>query len=184
MTTKLEAINIMLSCIGQAPLNSLEGTKSSFTVSAENILNTETKRIQLEGWYFNTEKNYILTPDKNKNIKIPDDIIEVRTKSRRYVVRNKKIYDNLKHTFEINCPLDTEVVLKLDFENMPEVAQTYAYMSAAYKFAKRELGSEKACIYTQEDLTEAKHAMLQHELEIGRYTMIPDFYNGNIRGEL
>ena len=41
MTTKPEAINTMLSCIGQSPLNSLEGTKSYFTISAEKILNDE-----------------------------------------------------------------------------------------------------------------------------------------------
>ena len=184
MTTKLEAINIMLSCIGQAPLNTLEGTKSYFTVSAENILNAEVKRVQLEGWYFNTEKRYTLTPNVNGIIDIPDDILEVRCPYFRYVVRNKKLYDTKLHTFKIMKPIIIEVVLKLDFENLPEVAQTYIYMAAAYKFVKREFGSDKTCIYTQEDLAEAKRLMLQHELEISNYTMIPDFYNGNIKGEL
>ena len=184
MTTKLEAINIMLSCIGQTPLNTLEGTKSYFTVSAENILNAEVKRVQLEGWYFNTEKFYQLTPDINNEIKIPDDILEIRCPVFRYVVRQKKVYDTWMHTYKIDRPIKIEVVLKLNFEDMPEVAQTYTYMSAAYKFVKREFGSEKTCIYTQEDLIEAKRIMIQHELEIGNYTMIPDYYNDNIKGEL
>ena len=65
MTTKLEAINTMLSCIGQAPLNTLEGTKSYFTIAAERILEDEVKRIQLQGWDFNSEDDYQLNPDVN-----------------------------------------------------------------------------------------------------------------------
>ena len=71
MTTKLEAINTMLSCIGQSPLNTLEGTKSYFTISAEKILEDETKRIQLQGWDFNSEDFYQLNPDVNNIIKVP-----------------------------------------------------------------------------------------------------------------
>lgn len=184
MTTKLEAINTMLSCIGQAPLNTLQGTKSYFTISAENILNTETKRVQLEGWYFNTEKNYPLIPDNKNIIHVTDDILRIKFPNYRYVVRNKKVYDTYLHTFEIDKPLRAEVIFDLGFENLPEAAQSYIQISAAYKFVKREFSSEKPCIYTEEDVLEAKQTLIQHELEIGHYTMIPDYYNGNIRGDL
>lgn len=184
MTTKLEAINTMLSCIGQAPLNSLNGTKSYFTISAEKILNDEIKRIQLQGWDFNSEDNYPLVPNTNNEIVIPSNLIMINMPSyykNRYVVRNNKLYDKQEHTFTINKTLYASVVFCLEFEELPEVAREYAKMSAAYKFVKRELGSEKACAYTQEDLSEARIALEQHELEIGDYTMIPDMYNGNIR---
>ena len=57
----------MLSCIGQSPLNTLEGTKSYFTIAAEKILEDETKRIQLQGWDFNSEDFYqlsVIGPDR------------------------------------------------------------------------------------------------------------------------
>ena len=184
MTTKLEAINTMLSCIGQSPLNSLEGTKSYFTISAEKILNDEIKRIQLQGWDFNSEDNYPLVPNTDNEIVVPSNLIMINLPSclrNRYVVRNGKLYDKQEHSFKINKTLYASVVFSLEFEELPEVAKEYAKMSAAYKFVKRELGSEKACAYTQEDLSEARIALEQHELEIGDYTMIPDMYNGNIR---
>ena len=184
MTTKLEAINTMLSCIGQAPLNSLSGTKSYFTISAEKILNDEIKRIQLQGWDFNSEDNYPLVPNTDNEIVVPSNLIMINMPSyykNRYVVRNGKLYDKQEHTFKINKTLKASVVFCLEFEELPEVAREYAKMSAAYRFVKRELGSEKACAYTQEDLSEARIALEQHELEIGDYTMIPDMYNGNIR---
>ena len=184
MTTKLEAINTMLSCIGQAPLNSLSGTKSYFTISAEKILNDEIKRIQLQGWDFNSEDNYPLVPNTDNEIVVPSNLIMINMPSyykNRYVVRNGKLYDKQEHTFKIDKTLKASVVFCLEFEELPEVAREYAKMSAAYRFVKRELGSEKACAYTQEDLSEARIALEQHELEIGDYTMILDMYNGNIR---
>lgn len=187
MTTKLEAINTMLSCIGQSPLNTLEGTKSYFTIAAEKILEDEVKRFQLQGWDFNSEDNYQLNPDTNGFIQIPSNMIMVKFPTyykNRYVVREGKLYDKFKHTFEITQPIKVSVVFCFPFEDLPVVAQEYAKMTAAYKFVKRELGSQATCQYTQEDLMEARVALEQHELEIGEYTMIPDMYNGNIRSWL
>ena len=187
MVTKLEAINTMLSCIGQSPLNSLEGTKSYFTIAAEKILDDETKRFQLQGWDFNSEDFYQLNPDINNIINIPDNLIMVKFPTvykNRYVVREQKLYDKFKHTYEIPEPLRVSVVFAFPFEGLPEVAQQYATLLAAHKFVKRELGADKATQYVQEDLLEARIALEQHELEIGEYTMIPDMYNGNIKGWL
>ena len=187
MTTRLEAINTMLSCIGQAPLNTLEGSKSYFTISAEKILDDEVKRFQLQGWDFNSEDNYPLVPDVNEEIIIPKNIVMVKlpsTLSNRYVVRDGKLYDKIKHSYKIPSVLKASVVFCFDFDELPEVAKEYAKMSAAYKFVKRELGSQAVCQYTQEDFSEARIALEQHELEIGNYTMIPDMYNGNIRSSI
>ena len=118
MTTKLEAINTMLSCIGQAPLNTLEGTKSYFTIAAERILEDEVKRIQLQGWDFNSEDGYQLNPDVNNNITIPPNLIMVKFPTiykNRYVVREGKLYDKFEHTYEIPRPLKCSVVWSFEF---------------------------------------------------------------------
>lgn len=187
MTTKLEAINTMLSCIGQSPLNTLEGTKSYFTIAAEKILDDETKRVQLIGWDFNSESNYQLNPDVNGNINIPSDILMVKFENyygTQYVVRANKLYDKLNHTYQISQSVKADVVFEFKFEELPEVAREYVKMSAAYKFAKRELGSNSVSVYTQEDLIEARVAMEQHELEVGDYTLIGEFYTGQIKDSL
>ena len=187
MTTKLEAINTMLSCIGQSPLNTLEGTKSYFTISAEKILDDEVKKIQIQGWDFNSEDFYELHPDVNKHINIPDNMIMVKFPTiykNRYVVREGRLYDKFKHTYEIEDTLRCSVVWSFPFKDLPEVFKEYATMSAAYKFTKRELGSDKVSQFTQEDLMEARIALLQHELEIGEYTMIPAMYDGRIKDSI
>lgn len=187
MTTKLEAINNILGCVGQSPLDSLEGTKSYFTMAAENILDSENKRIQLIGWDFNTEENYTLHPDINKHILIAEDMLSVKVSQiyrNRYVVRKGKLYDKYNHTFEIPHPIVANVVFCFDFEELPETVRTYIKMSAAYKFCKKELGSEKACQYTQEDLGEAYVAMQEYELDTGNYNILNEFYDGRIRREI
>ena len=184
MTTKLEAINTMLSCIGQAPLNTLEGTKSYFTIAAEKILEDEVKRFQLQGWDFNSEDNYKLTPDVDNIIKIPQDVIMVKFPTiykNRFVVREGKLYDKFRHTYEIKNPIRVSIVFCFEFDDLPEVAKQYAMMSAANKFVKREFGSQAAYSFTQEDLYEALVALEQHELEIGEYTMIPAMYDGRVK---
>lgn len=187
MTTKLEAINEMLLCIGHAPINTLAGTQSSFTISAQKLLDSELKRVQLRGFDFNTEEDYVLEPDEDGYIKIADNMTKIEVHQiylNRYVVRNSKIYDKVNHTFEINHPVRAAVTFALTFEEVPEVVRRYVTMSAAYKFVKRELGAQAVCAYTQEDLAEAKADMLDHEINIGNYSMIPAYYTGEIRGEL
>ena len=187
MTTRLEAINTMLSCIDHMPLNTIQGTQSAFTVAAQSILNSENQRVQLKGWDFNTEENYVLQPDENKHIHIAEDMLLVKVPTyykNRYVIRAGKIYDKYKHSFEIDNSIEVTVVFGFDFEDLPEVVKNYVKMSAAYKFTKRELGSQSTCIYTQEDLLEAKADMELHELTTGSYTMIPEYYNNDIKESL
>lgn len=187
MTTKLEAINTMLSCIGHMPINTLAGTQSSFTVSAQTLLDSELQRIQLRGFDFNTEEDYVLTPDVNGYIRIPDNMTKIEVNQiylNRYVVRGGKIYDKEQHTFKISEPLTATVVFSLEFEEVPEVVRRYVMMSASYKFVKRELGSQAVCVYTQEDLMEARADMYNHEIDIGNYSMIPEYYTREIRGDI
>lgn len=187
MTTKLEAINTMLSCIGQSPLSSLEGTKSYYTVMALQILEKECKRVLLEGWQFNTEEDYELRPDINNQIAITDDMLLVyfpQYCGNRYVVRNNKLYDKDKHTFEIKQSLKCRVVWNFEFEAIPENFKHYVMISSAYKFCKRALGSQTESAYTKEDVIEAYKDLQGYELETGNYSIIPEMRNGQIRGEI
>jgi hypothetical protein len=62
LTTKLEAVNIMISVIGESPVNTLSGTSVPVTVTqAVHALDETSKAIQSEGWHFNTEYDYPLS---------------------------------------------------------------------------------------------------------------------------
>lgn len=187
MTTKLEAINLMLSCIGHNSVNSLEGIKSAFITTAENILDAETRLIQLQSYDFNTEEDYPLTPNTDGIIKLPDNIVRIAYPQdylNRYTIRDGQLYDKFNHTFIINHQLRADVTFALDFEELPEVVRYYIAISAAYKFTKRELGSQAVSVYTLEDVAEAKRAFLESELDLGNYSLISEFYTREIKGDL
>ena len=187
MTTKLEAINTMLSCVGQAPLKSLVGTKNYYTVAAEQILDEECKRTLLTGWDFNTELHYELQPDVNNHINITEDMLLVQLPEiyrNRFVIRSNKLYDKINHTFEIKQSLKIKVIWNFKFEDVPENFKNYIKMVSAYKFCKRVLSSETACMYTREDVQEAYADLQGYELETGNYTIIPEMYDGTIRGDI
>ena len=60
--SKLEAVNIMLSAIGEAPVNRLSsGLVEAET--AETILTQVSRSVQSEGWHFNRETNVELAPN-------------------------------------------------------------------------------------------------------------------------
>ena len=60
-TTELQAVNTMLSAIGEAPVNSISGTNNVDVSVAKNILDETSLSIQSEGWNFNTEYNVTYT---------------------------------------------------------------------------------------------------------------------------
>lgn len=187
MTTKLEAINIMLSCIGHNSVNTLEGVKSAFITTAENILDAETRRVQLQSYAFNTEENYPLIPDIDGFIKLPENLVRIvypQPYLNRYTIKQGKLYDTVEHTFNIPHRINATVTFAHKFEDLPEVVRYYIAISAAYKFTKRELGSQAVCIYTQEDVNEAKRAFMENELDLGNYSLISEFYTRDIKGDL
>ena len=53
-TTELQAVNIMLSVIGEAPINTLAGSTTTDVSIAINLLNETSLSVQSMGWNFNT----------------------------------------------------------------------------------------------------------------------------------
>ena len=122
-TTELQAINTMLSAIGEAPVNSISGITNVDVSVAINILDETSLSVQSEGWNFNTEYNVTYSIDDDSKIPLPSNCVQADAHAtHRYqnvVIRDGKLYDLDKHTdvFTIVPPLD--VVLVQQFEQLP-----------------------------------------------------------------
>ena len=53
-TSELEAVNTILSAIGEAPVNSLTGSLPIDATQAQNLLKEISREIQAAGWHFNS----------------------------------------------------------------------------------------------------------------------------------
>ena len=157
-TTKLEAINTMLSAIGESPVNSLTSGLVD-AEQAETILNSVNREVQSMGWSFNTDLKRQFVPDTNKQIQIPSNIVRIdmaqdKTDKLELVQRGTKLYNRASSSFfmddDITQVLMNAVVL-LDFEDLPEAARRYITIRAARIFQDRVVSSNDLHIYQERD---------------------------------
>jgi hypothetical protein len=181
-TTKLEAVNSMLSTIGEAPVNSLtSGLVDAET--AETILNEVSRSVQAYGWNFNSEPDYTVAADTSGNVVLPTEVIRAdlansvtkyRSNKQEYVQRGSKMYDKIKHSFNIGKALKLDVVVLLDFEVCPEVARRYVTVKAARIFQERVVGSDSLSAMNRNDEQEALFALREMEGDNGDYNIFDD----------
>jgi len=143
-TTKLDAVNTMLSAIGEAPVSSLSSGLIEAEI-AETILNTVDREVQSMGWHFNRELNKSFAQDTNGQIILPADILQADAtlvaNGPNLVQRGLKMYDRKNHTFNIGVNVALDVVVQLEFTDVPEVAKRYMVLRATRIFQDRVVGS-------------------------------------------
>jgi hypothetical protein len=178
--TKLSAVNIILSNVGQSPITSLDSA-NPLSALAEQILDEVSHAFQSEGWAFNTEQDYPFTPDSNKNISIPSNILSLdmlETAPFETVIRNGKLYDKRKHTFEFEETVYLKVVWYFDFVELPEVCKQYIAVRAANLFANRAVGSVEVVKYSEREEILARAAVMEYETQQGDYNIFNDRAGG------
>jgi len=143
-TSKLDAVNTMLSAIGEAPVSSLSSGLIEAEI-AETILNTVDREVQSMGWHFNRELNKSFAQDTNGEIILPADILQADStllpNGPNLVQRGLKMYDRKNHTFNIGTNVALDVVVQLNFADVPEVAKRYMVLRATRIFQDRVVGS-------------------------------------------
>jgi len=61
-STEIDAINTMLTTIGESPVNSINASTADTRI-AQLILQEVDRATQSKGWNWNTEKDVVLTPN-------------------------------------------------------------------------------------------------------------------------
>jgi hypothetical protein len=158
MTTQLQALNKMLTAIGQAPVVSLD-TSNPEIATALSILDSVNREVQGEGWHLNTEIKYPFTPNSNDEIIIPDNVLQLsdnkyeNVQQYQTVIRDGKLYDKISHSFTswLVSPVVCDVVWLLPFEDLPQVFKDYITQRAARVFAGSVVGSKEMFQFNQQD---------------------------------
>ena len=101
-TTELQAVNTMLSVIGEAPVNAITGTTSVDVSVAKNILDETSLSVQTEGHNFNTHIKYVVSKDDDNKIPLPVNCVQAdASDDYRYqnlIIRDGFLYDMDNHT--------------------------------------------------------------------------------------
>lgn len=166
-TTELQAINTMLSSIGEAPVNSISGTNNVDVAVAINILNETSLAVQSEGWNFNTEYNVSYSLDTDNKLPLPSNCVQAdagsANRDRNLVIRNGFMYDLDNHTDVLTASIPLDVVLVQLFEQLPEYARRYITTKAARRFSARFIGDAGLAELAQVDEQEAYNNFKQSD---------------------
>lgn len=177
-TTKLEAVNIMLSSIGEAPVNSLASGLVDAEM-AETILNATSREIQSRGWKFNTEKNFRITQNTDGEILLPTNTLKAdissATSDLDLVQRGGRMYNLVSHSYKIGTTVELDLVVFLDFELLPEAARHYITIKAARVFQDRTVGSDTLHGFQERDENFALVEMKDAEGDTGDYNIFSNY---------
>jgi hypothetical protein len=159
-TTELEAINFMLSTIGESPVSSLNESGNVDAVMARQTLTKVSREVQAKGWHFNTERDMTLTPNAiTGEIILPTNCIQVDTVGADWDLdvaqRGRKLYDHTSRSLTFTKSVQVEMVLLLEWDDLPEAARNYIAVRAARVFQKRAVGGTESFQLTDEEERDA-----------------------------
>lgn len=178
-TSELEAVNTILSTIGESPLNTLSGSLPVDGTIAKNVLSEVSREVQSQGWHFNTHYKVSLSRDTDNKIPLATNIVRIEIDPRQYskvsydiVQRNNFLYNLAKNedTFDTNFK-DATAVYLLPFDEIPEQAKRYITIRSARIFHDRTLGANTIHKFSQEDEAKSLSILKQAESHTGDYSI-------------
>lgn len=189
--TELEAVNTLLSVIGEAPIDRFSDTVANEITDsalARRTLSEVSRDVQSEGWSWNTDFNVQLTKDAQNQFVIAQDALAVvfspnRYPGMEYVARGNRVYDRQLRTFAIGenvtGPLVVDqLVTKLSWDELPHAAQQYITIRAARIYSDRYINSNIIYTYTVQDEEYARAMLIRDE----ERQMTNNLLWGNSRG--
>jgi NACalpha-BTF3-like transcription factor len=160
--TELEAVNAILRNAGITPVNSLTDDVLDLENAAATLRQISVD-LQAEGWWFNTECLFPLTPDGDNRLAVPANTLKADVDGpdrlhKDYVLRGSVFYDRKNHTSIITEPTTVTLVRALAFDELPSTARRYVTLAASRQFQAQEIGDPYA---EQSDDNEEAKALRQ-----------------------
>jgi hypothetical protein len=172
---ELPAVNQILAACGQAPVTSLDQTNPDVAIAYDTLLETS-REVQSEGWSFNKEAHYPMTPDSNNEIKIPNNVLQIdlsasNASDKNVIRKNGKLYDKEHHTDQwTNGAVDCDITWLFDWVDLPRPIQDYITCRAATKTSSRIVGDQGQYQMLQQNEAYMRAMALEYETNQGDYS--------------
>tara|TARA_R100001594_G_scaffold59191_1_gene93125 strand:- start:1247 stop:1867 length:621 start_codon:yes stop_codon:yes gene_type:complete len=185
-TQEIDAINQILATVGQAPVTTLDKTNPDVAIAYDTLLQVS-REVQAEGWTFNKEYDWPMSPDDNNEIAIPDNMLQIDLHEREQnykeydvVRRDGKLYDRIKHTNKwTSGEMKCDVVWHFDWVDLPIPIQDYITARAASFTVSRIVGDPQLLNATQQKEAYCRALALEYECNQGQYTFFGHPKGGN-----
>ncbi len=176
---ELPAVNEILASVGQAPVTTLDQTNPDVAIAYDTLTNVS-REVQAEGWTFNTEEFYELTPDVNGEVLIPNNVLQIdlhAEKDNQYeaIRRNGKLYEKVNHTYDWTTLTNWEkvacdIVWFFDWVDLPRPIQDYIVARTAAIVSSRIVGDPQQYRMLQEKELYNRAQAMEYECNQGDYT--------------
>lgn len=177
--TKLEAVNICLSSMGEPAINSLDGAAIDAQM-ASDLIDETSRSVQAMGFHWNHEI-HTLSPNVAGEIVVPSNTARIDTinddKSIDVVQRGTRLFDRVNNTYTFTDSLDVELFVFLPFEDLPFAAKNFITMRSARLLQQRLLGSDTLHKYNLPDEQKAWVLLLQDEADVADSSMLYDSWS-------
>ena len=182
--TDIQAVNMMLTTIGEQPIKNLNDNAGLQDASiAQDILHSTSRQVQSKGWIFNTDLQVTKTPNGKGKFVVDPNILRVDSTSKKrsttedIVERAGFLYDRENNTdvFASDATVVVDEITFLPFNSLPEVARRYIAVKAARIFHDRIVGSGELHRFFQEDELTAWAELLEYQSEVGDFNIFDDY---------
>ena len=183
MLSELQAVNRILRKSGVKQVTA-KSTRHPYYLRAAQLLNDVSINEQSEGMWFNTSFR-TLKRNTDKGIYLPSGTLSCDPVDAdiNAVPRGLRLWDLKKQTYKFDKDIKVRVVLKLEFEELPAIAQSYYSDRAAYEFYIETIGEEPKLSYYRISYERARIKYLQEDLRnkdvnyftsVSRYNTYPN----------
>lgn len=154
---------------------------------ALNTLREVSREVQSEGWSFNKESDYPITPDLSNEVVIANNILQMdlnksytQNMDRDSINREGKLYDKTSHSFVwTDATLYVDVIWYFDWPSIPTVIQAFIVAKAAAIVSSRIIGDPNQYQILLQKEAAAKSTALEYECNQGDYTFFGSPKGGN-----
>jgi len=172
---ELPAVNQILQSCGQAPVTTLDQTNPDVAIAYQTLLEVS-REVQAEGWSFNKEYNYELTPDNNNQILIPSNMLQVdlshnaANMDKDVIRRSGKLYDKANHTYTFTEKVECDITWLFDWVDLPTPIADFITARAASIVSSRIVGDNNQYAILQQKEAFTRAMALEYECNQGDYT--------------
>ena len=176
-TSKLEAVNKALQMMGEAPINSLQGLFGLGNL-AETTIDSVSRKLQVEGWSFNTDYQVSLVRDSTTNhISVGSNVSRIFVDPYDYpdidvVQRGSKLYDRKNNTYEFTEDIKVDRTILLDWDDLPEHARVFIMTKTGRELQESMIGSKDLTEINLLVEQEVRAQFLEEETTLSDHNML------------
>ena len=174
-TQELPAVNQILQSCGQAPVTTLDQTNPDVAIAYQTLLEVS-REVQAEGWTFNREYQYSMSPNTDKEILIPNNILQIdpsqtpANMSIDVIQRGGKLYDRANHTYQFNDKVECDITWLFDWIDLPTPVQDFITARAAAIVSSRIVGDPNQYTILQQKEAYTRSLAMEYECNQGDYS--------------